>query len=161
MILISLDSKPRGGRAAEIVKPAREVGEQGIDDSGHVLFDDAAGTRTGVEDVALGVGEDVVDRLAVTLGDDGFRVLVGERPSRRYLDLLGLNVRSKPATGAAFPGTVRRPPSGSPETGSESFPSMLKRCSSLTCEPFSTPFPPYRSARSGAEEDPGGVPVEA
>ena len=67
-----------------VVSPAREVGEGGGDDPGHVLFDDAAGTRAGVKDVRLGVGEDVVDRLAVTVRDDGFRVLVGERPGRRY-----------------------------------------------------------------------------
>ena len=46
-----------------VVSSAREVGEGGGDDPGHVLFDDAAGTRAGVEDVALGVGKDVVDRL--------------------------------------------------------------------------------------------------
>jgi hypothetical protein len=66
-----------------IVKPAREVGERGRDDPGHVLFDDAAGTGTGVKDVGLGIGEDVVDRFAMALRDDGFGVLVGERPGRR------------------------------------------------------------------------------
>ena len=66
-----------------IVKPAREVGERGRDDPGHVLFDDAAGTGTGVKDVGLGIGNDVVDRFAMTLRDNGFGVLIGERPGRR------------------------------------------------------------------------------
>ena len=66
-----------------VVRSACEVGEGGGDDPGHVLFDDAAGTRAGVKDVGLGIGEDVVDRFAMALRDDGFGVLVGERPGRR------------------------------------------------------------------------------
>ena len=108
-----------------------------------------------MEDGRLGVGEDVVDRLAMTVGDDSFGVLVGERQAVDTL-LLGLKVRSKPATGALFPGTLSRPPSGSPDTGSQSATSMLKRCSSLTCEPFSIPFPPSRSLSPAPGRPPAG-----
>ena len=67
-----------------VVQPAREVGEGGGDDPRHVLLDDPVLPRAGAEDVTLGVGEDVVDRLEVAVVDDGLRLRIGERPGDRH-----------------------------------------------------------------------------
>ena len=66
-----------------IVRPAREVGERGCDDPGDVLFDDPVLARTRVEYFLLRVGDDVVDRLSVTVRDDISRLVVGESPEDR------------------------------------------------------------------------------
>ena len=52
-------------------------------------------------------------------------------------------------------------PNGSPLIGSAHSPSMRKRCSSLTCEPASTPLPPSRPASPAPRKMPGGVPDSA
>src|ERR1035441_10305789 len=74
-------------------------------------------------------------------------------------DFDGLNVRSKPATGVCLVPLGGVAPSGSPVIGSAQAPSMLTRCSSVTCDHFSTPLPSSKSAKPDPRKTPGGVQI--
>ena len=60
------------------------VGERCSNHPGHVLLDDTVLPRSGVEDVALRIGEDVLDGPAVALVDDCLGPLVGQGPGNRH-----------------------------------------------------------------------------
>ena len=89
--------------------------------------------------------------------------LVGSSASAQAveIDFVGEKVRSNPATGATLAPAFGVRPTGRPVMGSQQAASMLRRCSSVTTVPSSTPRPSSNSASPAPMKRPGGVPEAA